>query len=143
MLKYRSLEDGRLCVPNAAASVSISSTNSCFLCECRAYVYNINGMLAVYRHKDSVLTNAVCVICVCVIACACAGFVFASTSAGELLLARTLLAADSPVTVIAIGPLTNLAWVLDNFPEASSKIDKVLIMGERISGGVSFVLYCL
>lgn len=49
--------------------------------------------------------------------------------AGQLLLAQTLLGSASPVTVIATGPLTNLAWVLDNFPEASSKIDKVLIMG--------------
>ena len=45
-------------------------------------------------------------------------------------MAQTLMAADSPVTVIATGPLTALAWVLDNFPQASSKIEKVLIMGE-------------
>ena len=49
---------------------------------------------------------------------------------GQLLLAQTLLAADSPVTVVATGPLTALAWVLDSFPEVSSKIEKVLIMGE-------------
>lgn len=49
---------------------------------------------------------------------------------GQLLLAHTLLAADSPVTVVATGPLTALAWVLDNFPEAPAKIEKVLIMGE-------------
>lgn len=48
---------------------------------------------------------------------------------GQLLLAQTLLAADSPVTLIATGPLTNLAWVLDNFPEACSKIDRVHVMG--------------
>ncbi|CAN0239576.1 unnamed protein product [Ectocarpus sp. 13 AM-2016] len=51
---------------------------------------------------------------------------------GQLLLAQTLLASESPVTVVATGPLTNLAWVLDNFPEASRKIDKVLIMGGAI-----------
>lgn len=33
------------------------------------------------------------------------------------------------MTLIATGPLTNLAWVLDNFPEACLKIDKVVIMG--------------
>ncbi len=53
-------------------------------------------------------------------------------NAGQLLLARTLLAAEGPVTLIATGPLTNLAWVLDNFPEASSKIDKVVIMGASL-----------
>lgn len=51
------------------------------------------------------------------------------TDAGQLLLAQTLLGSERPVTVIATGPLTNLAWVLDNYPEVSSKIDKVLIMG--------------
>ncbi|CAN0349094.1 unnamed protein product [Pylaiella littoralis] len=51
---------------------------------------------------------------------------------GQLLLAQTLLGSESKVTVIATGPLTNLAWVLDNHPEASSKIDKVLIMGGAI-----------
>ncbi|CAM9517676.1 unnamed protein product [Ascophyllum nodosum] len=58
---------------------------------------------------------------------------------GEALLAKTLLSAEAPVTLIATGPLTNVAWVLDNFPEASSKIDKVLIMGGAIDvqGNVS------
>ncbi|CAM9603488.1 unnamed protein product, partial [Hapterophycus canaliculatus] len=51
---------------------------------------------------------------------------------GQQLMAQTLLAAESPVTVIATGPMTNLAWVLDNFPEASSKISEVLIMGGAI-----------
>ncbi|CAM9667851.1 unnamed protein product [Scytosiphon promiscuus] len=51
---------------------------------------------------------------------------------GQQLMAQTLLASESPVTVIATGPMTNLAWVLDNFPEASSKISKVLIMGGAI-----------
>lgn len=49
--------------------------------------------------------------------------------AGQMLLAQTLLGSERPVTVIATGPLTNLAWALDNHPEVSSKIDKVLIMG--------------
>ena len=51
------------------------------------------------------------------------------TGAGQMLLAQTLLGSERPVTVIATGPLTNLAWALDNYPEVSSKIDKVLIMG--------------
>lgn len=55
------------------------------------------------------------------------------TNTGQLLLAQTLLGSESEVTVIVTGPLTNLAWVLDNFPEASSKIDKVLIMGASVT----------
>eukprot|EP00903_Cladosiphon_okamuranus_P005468 g5453.t1 len=51
---------------------------------------------------------------------------------GQMLLAQTLLGSERPVTVIATGPLTNLAWALDNHPEVSSKIDKVLIMGGAI-----------
>ncbi|CAM9992459.1 unnamed protein product [Sphacelaria rigidula] len=47
----------------------------------------------------------------------------------EQLLAETLLAADGRVTVIATGPLTNIAWVLANHPEVAPKIEKVLIMG--------------
>lgn len=50
-----------------------------------------------------------------------------------MLLAQTLLGSDRPVTVVATGPLTNLAWALDNYPEVSSKIDKVLIMGASSS----------
>lgn len=55
-----------------------------------------------------------------------------------MLLAQTLLRSDRPVTVIATGPLTNLAWALDNYPEVSSKIDKVLIMG---ASSLSYLLY--
>eukprot|EP00752_Nemacystus_decipiens_P001901 g1831.t1 len=51
---------------------------------------------------------------------------------GQMLLAQTLLGSERPVTVIATGPLTNLAWALENYPEVSSKIDKVLIMGGAI-----------
>lgn len=49
---------------------------------------------------------------------------------GQQLLAETLLAADGRVTVIATGPLTNIAWALAKHPEVAQKIERVLIMGE-------------
>lgn len=63
--------------------------------------------------------------------------------AGQMLLAQTLLGSDSPVTVIATGPLSNLAWALDNYPEVSSKIEKVLIMGASRSSPSSLAFLCI
>lgn len=54
-----------------------------------------------------------------------------------MLLAQTLLGAEEPVTVIATGPLTNVAWVLDNYPEAATNIDRLLVMGESNTGTAS------
>lgn len=56
---------------------------------------------------------------------------------GQQLLAETLLAATGPVTVIATGPLTNLAWVLDHYPEVKANIDRVLIMGESTDATIN------
>ena len=47
----------------------------------------------------------------------------------EQLLADTLRAADAPVTLIAVGPLTNLGAVLGNHPELSEKVARIVIMG--------------
>lgn len=44
-------------------------------------------------------------------------------------LARSLLEAPEPVTVLATGPLTNLAWALDHHPEVEGKIRELLWMG--------------
>ncbi|WP_182882142.1 nucleoside hydrolase [Microbispora sp. H10949] len=44
-------------------------------------------------------------------------------------LAAWLTRAPDPVTVLATGPLTNLAWCLENHPEVESRIEEVVFMG--------------
>ncbi|GAA2889527.1 nucleoside hydrolase [Streptosporangium fragile] len=44
-------------------------------------------------------------------------------------LAAWLLEAGEPVTVLATGPLTNLAWCLDHHPEVEARIEEVVFMG--------------
>lgn len=50
-------------------------------------------------------------------------------------LAERLLAAPEPVTVVAIGPLTNLALLLEEHPEAAGRIARIVIMGGAIGVG--------
>jgi purine nucleosidase len=48
---------------------------------------------------------------------------------GQELLGETLRRADEPVTLLMTGPLTNLAWALDQHPEVEQKIAEVVFMG--------------
>jgi inosine-uridine nucleoside N-ribohydrolase len=50
----------------------------------------------------------------------------------EVLLADVLGAADARVTVVAVGPLTNLAVTLTEHPELASRIERVVIMGGAV-----------
>jgi inosine-uridine nucleoside N-ribohydrolase len=50
----------------------------------------------------------------------------------EALLADVLEAADRKVTVVAVGPLTNLAVTLTEHPELVSRIERVVIMGGAV-----------
>lgn len=45
------------------------------------------------------------------------------------LLRRELLAAEEPVTVVPIGPLTNIALLLRMYPEVAPRIERILFMG--------------
>ena len=51
----------------------------------------------------------------------------------EQLLADTLDAATAPVTLIAVGPLTNLGAVLGDRPELAAKVARVVIMGGAVT----------
>jgi pyrimidine-specific ribonucleoside hydrolase len=51
------------------------------------------------------------------------------------LLAEVLRAAERPVTLAAIGPLTNIALLLATHPQLTAKISRIVIMGGAIRGG--------
>lgn len=51
----------------------------------------------------------------------------------ELLMADTLAAATSPITIVAVGPLTNLGVVLTAHPELSKQIERIVIMGGAVT----------
>ncbi|MEQ1873396.1 MAG: nucleoside hydrolase [Ilumatobacteraceae bacterium] len=47
----------------------------------------------------------------------------------EQLLATTLRDATAPVTLVAVGPLTNLGVVLGDDPDLASRVERIVIMG--------------
>jgi pyrimidine-specific ribonucleoside hydrolase len=51
------------------------------------------------------------------------------------LMARLIDESPEPVTIVPIGPLTNIALLLAAHPSAQSKIDRLVIMGGGINGG--------
>jgi pyrimidine-specific ribonucleoside hydrolase len=50
-------------------------------------------------------------------------------------LAARLLDADAPVTLVALGPLTNVALLLALHPDACQRIDRIVLMGGAIGPG--------
>jgi inosine-uridine nucleoside N-ribohydrolase len=50
-------------------------------------------------------------------------------------LASTLSSAPDPVTLVATGPLTNVALMLARYPELESRIDGIVLMGGAIGEG--------
>lgn len=50
-------------------------------------------------------------------------------------LAELLLASEQPVTVAAIGPLTNIALLLGVYPEAAARIGRLVVMGGSAARG--------
>jgi pyrimidine-specific ribonucleoside hydrolase len=51
---------------------------------------------------------------------------------GAVLLADTLRSADRPVTIVAVGPLTNLGVVVRDQPDLVESIERVVIMGGAV-----------
>lgn len=58
----------------------------------------------------------------------------ASENAVEFL-KNTLLSSNEKITLVTIGPLTNIALLFKVYPEVKEKIDEIVIMGGAISGG--------
>ena len=50
-------------------------------------------------------------------------------------LAERLLAAQTPVTLVATGPLTNVALLLARHPDATSRLERIVLMGGAIAEG--------
>jgi pyrimidine-specific ribonucleoside hydrolase len=51
------------------------------------------------------------------------------------LMAEVLQSATEPVTIAAVGPLTNVALLLAAYPELRDKIGRLVIMGGSLAGG--------
>jgi pyrimidine-specific ribonucleoside hydrolase len=51
------------------------------------------------------------------------------------LLRRVLLAAEQPLTLVTLAPLTNIALLLRTHPEVSEHIERIVMMGGSASGG--------
>ncbi len=54
------------------------------------------------------------------------------------LMADLLWAASAPITLVAIGPLTNIALLLAAHAEVKPRIDRIVIMGGHLSGPPEF-----
>lgn len=72
----------------------------------------------------------------------CAGLLPAPTGQSDqrgaiALIADVLRAATEPVTIAAIGPLTNVALLLAVHPELAERIGRLVVMGGSLSGGNS------
>ncbi|GHJ44664.1 purine nucleosidase [Catellatospora sp. TT07R-123] len=54
---------------------------------------------------------------------------------GALFLAETILAATRPVTLVAIGPLTNVALLYAMFPDAAARLARLVVMAGAVGAG--------
>jgi len=50
-------------------------------------------------------------------------------------LAERVLGCERPVTLVAVGPLTNVALLLARHPEAAARLERIVIMGGAIAEG--------
>ncbi|EOH82532.1 nucleoside hydrolase [Enterococcus raffinosus] len=57
------------------------------------------------------------------------------TTNGVRFLAEKILASEEPVTLVALGPLTNIALLIKNYPEVLPQIEEISLMGGGINHG--------
>jgi inosine-uridine nucleoside N-ribohydrolase len=50
-------------------------------------------------------------------------------------MAARICGTDRPVTLVAIGPLTNVAVLIERCPEAAERVDRIVLMGGAIAEG--------
>jgi pyrimidine-specific ribonucleoside hydrolase len=50
-------------------------------------------------------------------------------------IATTVLASPHPVTLVATGPLTNVALFLVRYPELETRLERIVLMGGAIAEG--------
>ncbi len=50
-------------------------------------------------------------------------------------LAERILGSDRPVTIVPVGPLTNVALLLARYPEAAASVERIVLMGGAIAEG--------
>jgi inosine-uridine nucleoside N-ribohydrolase len=50
-------------------------------------------------------------------------------------LAAAILGADRPVTLVPIGPLTNVALLLARYPEVTGNVERIVLMGGAVAEG--------
>jgi inosine-uridine nucleoside N-ribohydrolase len=50
-------------------------------------------------------------------------------------LAERILGSDRPVTLVPVGPLTNVALLLARYPEAAENLERIVLMGGAIAEG--------
>jgi inosine-uridine nucleoside N-ribohydrolase len=50
-------------------------------------------------------------------------------------LAGRILGSDRPVTLVPVGPLTNVALLLARYPEATANVERIVLMGGAIAEG--------
>ncbi|MBU3137111.1 ribonucleoside hydrolase RihC [Clostridium gasigenes] len=53
---------------------------------------------------------------------------------------RTILESETPITIVAIGPLTNIALLLKMYPEVKNNIDEIVFMGGSLTRGNKTVM---
>ncbi|MFG1926211.1 nucleoside hydrolase [Cryptosporangium sp. NPDC048952] len=51
------------------------------------------------------------------------------------LLRDLLLGSDTPVTLVPLAPMTNIALLLRTYPEVQEKIERIVLMGGAVNGG--------
>ncbi|MCA1735829.1 MAG: nucleoside hydrolase [Actinobacteria bacterium] len=50
-------------------------------------------------------------------------------------LAEKILSAETPITLVPVGPLTNIAALLNRYPEVEGRVERIVLMGGAINTG--------